>query len=482
MSRAGRVVSGFGVVSAMPLVAVLSLSASRPALAACTGSVAAPSSSAVTIECGVAPNAEIGNITVAPGDVTTYRDATTVNPGVTNTLIQFDGHGRTLDVGVGGAVTNNRVINGTTGSRNRTAVLIGAATQNESATTTFTSVAPTAGGNTLVTLSAAAPTPTAGWVGQTITFGHFNAGPGDFFPGSSAIITGVDTVNKTVTIQGTLPANFGGTTGPAGLPVVFNVTSNFGAGQTIGGVFYNNVVRNAGTISAAIAASEINANRNGAASVSNTGQVRAITSNVAGTYLVSNASTGVIRATHDGIGTAFAVEGGGTVTSLTVNNAGLIEAVRRADVVVNTAALSATANPTATSPVSFAALTTAQTIGTVNAINTQEELDSLVVNNAAGGIIRATGDWTGAIYSRAGDKQIVNDGLIEHLSAAGDYTRGYAIVNHADNNEIRSLTLENHGTIHGDILSVNGEALRYLLLSGTATPDNRLNINPDYAP
>lgn len=486
-SHSFRITKGTLII---PATAVLWLSTSHAAIAACNGTVNPlnQATTGITIECGVAigssPASE-GNLTIAPGDTTTYKDTAVVGAGGTapapyntstyatsNTTVQFDGHGRVLTVGEGAVLSNERVINGTSGGRGRTAVVMGAATQNESASTTF-ATAPAAG-NTILQLNSI--TPSASWVGQSITIGRYDAAQGDFYPGQSILITAVNPATKEVTLAEPLPAGFEGT-GPSAFPVVFNVTSNYGAGTTVNGTFYNNVVNNAGTISAVIGKSEIIADTSGTASVSNTGAVKAFTSSIAGDYLIQNAATGKMLTKHDGLGNAYAIEGGGAVTSITVNNEGLIQSDRTAKVTLLTA--SATAGPTGKST-DLPALA-AVSLGQVNAINNQEELEAFNLHNAETGVVRATGDYSAAIVTRAGEDVIVNEGLIEHLNSSGGHDKGYAIGANSNPGEIRSMSLENSGTINGDILAVNGASLRWYLLStetGLAPngKDDRLTI------
>ena len=453
------------VLAALPMLALASLNAS----AACTGSIASPVSSAITVQCnGVGTD---GNITNSSS--TTYNDTTSTSTAGNNTLIQFDGQGRTLTNT--GNIINNREITGTTGAHGRTAVLMGAATLNAGSGTVFTTNLPTTGVTT-VTLNAA---PTTAYVGQTVVFGRYNAAEGDFAAGITRIITAVDVTAKTITFADALPADFAGTANTD--PVGYKVVSNYGVTSTVDGEAYHNVINNSGTISSRITATEINGGKTGAAgayaAVSNTAAVKAITMSVEGDYLINNTSTGVISVKHDGIGATYAIEQGGAVESLVVNNAGTISAERTATLtLVNN---SPTANPTATAVIGGNTFS-AQTVALVNAINTQEEAEEFTLNNSTTGIVRATGDYASAIYMRAGEKTIVNEGLIEYVGS-----KGFAIGAVSDPGSVRTLELENAetGIIKGDILVTNGNALRWYLLStegGPAGLNSRLNINSQY--
>lgn len=458
------------VLTALPIMLALQ---STNANAACSGSIASPVSAAITVQCnGIDTAGNLNN-----NSATAYNDTTTTATAGNNTLIQFDGQGRTLTNT--GNIINDRIITGTTGARGRTAVLMGAATLNAGAGTVFSTSGAGANlpntGATTITLNAA---PTAAYVGQTVVFGRYNAAEGDFAAGVDRIITAVDVVNRTITFSDALPSDFAGTANSD--PIGYLVISNYGVTSTVGGEQYNNVIINSGTISSKITATEINTNRTGAgpfASVSNTAAVRAITMSVQGDYLVRNNASGIISVKHDGIGAAYAIEQGGAVEGLEVNNKGLISAERTAALTL--VANSPTANPTATAVIGGNTYS-AQTVALVNAINTQEEAEEFTLNNALGGIVRATGDYASAIYLRAGEKNITNAGLIEHLGS-----KGFAIGSVSNPGDIRALTLENteSGVIKGDILAVNGNALRWYLLStegGLAGQNSRLNINSQY--
>ncbi|MCX7627041.1 MAG: hypothetical protein N2Z69_01290, partial [Methylophilaceae bacterium] len=456
------------------------------------------------------------NVTVS--DTSTYVDQT--NAGGTtyatggSILLQFDGHGRTLTVNQNALLANYRNVDNT-----RTAVTMGASTTNASASTVFatqtlgssvnllgangSTVVATVNsgttinlpGNTAVTLTYGSGTTgtlvklntgtlTNSLVGQSLVFGRWDASDSDFVPGESYKIVAYDATNRLLLVEGTLSSNFAGP-GSSSLPLVYSIVSNYGQGTNksfTGNAaalfgsshFYNNVVNNAGTIASRLQPSELSTSDTSPAAPYNSA-IYGIRTSVAGDYLIDNAATGVIKVTHAGIGNAYAIEEGGTVLRLDIRNAGLIEAERTQ--ALTPVAVTATGNPTATSAgLNF----TATTLGLANAVNTQEEAEVLNVYNASTGIIRSKGDYSGTFYMRAGEKNIVNDGLIEHLSNAAavasastfanmsnaeKYGKGFAIGSVSNGGEIRELNLTNNGTIHGDILAVNGNALRWYLLS-----------------
>jgi outer membrane autotransporter protein len=433
---------------------------STHAQAACLGTLASPTvggaAATVTTQCSGAAGSNITN-----ADAITYVDNSTKTNVGGNTLIQMDGQGRTITNS--GSIINNQVINtgtSTSGNRNRVAVLMGNPTANNAAFTT----SPT-GSETNINI----PNATAAYVGQTVIVGRYDSVEGDLFAGDvrtiTAVVSGSGTTNAVVTLSAALSAN-PAPNGPQSLPLRYKVISNYGGGD--------GVVNNTGSISTQITLAEINGNKNaaGTASVSNTSSARAITAQAEGNYVVNNSATGVIQATHAGIGATYAVEAGGAATVVTINNDGLLLAERTAT--VSSPTFTATANPTGV--VNGLA---AQTLAQVNAINTQEELEALHLNNSATGIIRATGDYAGAIYMRAGEQTINNAGLIEHTAGKP----GFAIGSVADGGRIRTLDLTNTATgiINGDILAVNGNALRYYGLITNGVPANStLGINNQF--
>lgn len=472
MNQGNRIIWSRKAVSLAVISALQSIVMANNAQAACAGSVASPLTTNITLECsGTGTSGNVNNSSAAIyKDTSTVTTLTSPATNFSNTLLQLDGQGRTLDNS--GIISNNRVINQTTpttAARNRVAVLMGAATINAGAGTAFTGSnaanAPTTGVTT-VKLNAA-PAAGVNLVGQTIVLGRYNAAEGDFANIEQRLVTAYDASTRIVTFADALTGSYVVSTG--GDPIGYKVISNFGGGD--------NVINNSGTISSQILSAEINANKTGTspnfASSAHTAQSKAITASVEGNYVINNSASGIISAKHDGIGATYAIEEGGAVTEMTINNSGLISAQRTAalTLVDNTAK----GNPTAIST-NYAGFLK-QTVALVNAINTQEEADVLTLNNAATGIVRASGDYAGAIYMRAAEKNITNAGLIEYVG-----NKGFAIGAVSDGGGIRTLALDNTetGTINGDILVTNGNALRYYLLStegGTAGVNNRLLIN-----
>ena len=484
---ARRKAAHIAVAAALPL-----LIAGGNVYAGCTGSVASPNSSTATIFCTGSGSDVTNSGSVNSNAITIAPTATGANS--TNSLYEFQGLGKTI--------TNSGTINngvtliqnnaGTTQpTLSKLGIFIGSSTINDTAFTT----APTAGATTVTITTGGAAT----YVGQTITFGRLDAGAGDFFPGEQKTITAYDPVTGIATLNSALSASFSGT-GHDALPVAYNVVSGSGT----------NTINNkaGGTISASIGLTEIQNNayrsvRSGGgttytyeggttatdatktgsaqtiyASASNTSTVRAIDTSIAGDYVINNAAGASITATHAGVGGIQAIDAGGSVTNLTVNNSGTVSITRSSTItlVANTAtSQTATAVNTLGGGTFTGTALTAASLGSAAAIYSQEELDSIEINNAEGGIIQATGNFTPAIYLRAGEQTINNDGIIRTNT-----TNGFAIGSVSDGGEIRTLELNNNGTITGDILAVNGNAARWYTISTLGTLDNRLNINSNW--
>src|SRR5207244_1154833 len=115
-------------------------------------------------------------------------------------------------------------------------------------------------------------------------------------------------------------------------------------------------------------------------------------------------------------------------------------------------------------------------------IFSEEELETLDVHNGGGATISATGPLAVGVYSRAGAFALKNEGTIENTAGRG---AGIAIAAVSDSGETRTASIENEGTIKGDIVAVGGVAVRWWALSnglgtGGATTDDRLKINSQF--
>jgi outer membrane autotransporter protein len=178
---------------------------------------------------------------------------------------------------------------------------------------------------------------------------------------------------------------------------------------------------------------------------------------------------GKIVVEHAGIGRAWGISEGGDTGEMTIVNTGTI-VVERGPIDISTfTSSSVTATPTSSG-------LSANTLREAAGIYAEEEAELLEVFNS--GSITATGTFSAAIYGRAVLTSITNEG-------GGKITNvgGVAIGAVSDSNETRALELKNDdgATISGDILAVNGHALRWWgLTNGLGTSgqnlDDRLNI------
>ncbi|RUP00542.1 autotransporter outer membrane beta-barrel domain-containing protein [Hyphomicrobium sp.] len=209
-----------------------------------------------------------------------------------------------------------------------------------------------------------------------------------------------------------------------------------------------------------------------------------------GEYAVNN--SGNINITSGARGQAYGITGNGDVESLTVTNSGSIKVNRTlsdSDVrQITSAAINITNNPNNGTTGNNA---TTNSLSIAAGVFSEEELDKLSVTNTASGVIQAQGKFATGVYSRAAEFTLTNNGTIEHLAGAGN---GIAVAAVADSGNLTQATVVNNGTITGDVLMVDGHALRWWLLSkgdgrgnqstgpvigGTAI-DNRLNINSQF--
>jgi outer membrane autotransporter protein len=247
-----------------------------------------------------------------------------------------------------------------------------------------------------------------------------------------------------------------------------NTTANSGQkfgvyiGADGGATGGENRITNTGTISATISDANMLTNKARLNSVALAG----VGTDAAGEYSIKN--SGTITATHNGLGRTSGIEVGGDVESMVINNSGTIEAVR-ANTITKTMSTASSLQGTVT--LSDSSTTSATSIGIAAGIYSEEEAESLTINNT--GTIRGTGSYASGIYARALSTVINNSGVISGTAIA--------IAQLADDGDTRSMTLKNSGNINGDILAVNGAAMRWWSLSNgegtsSATLDSRLNI------
>lgn len=184
----------------------------------------------------------------------------------------------------------------------------------------------------------------------------------------------------------------------------------------------------------------------------------------AGEYVINN--SGNLAITSFGRGQLYGIAANGDTEEMTVNNTGTISVTR---------------GPLTLTTVTATSLQASGGNLSVGAgVYAEEEPESFIVNNS--GTISASGQLAAGVYSRAGEFELQNDGTIEHTAGRG---AGIAIAAVSDSGEVRTATIENNGTVNGDILAVGGHALRWWALSnglGTsgAQTDARLNINSQF--
>jgi outer membrane autotransporter protein len=228
-----------------------------------------------------------------------------------------------------------------------------------------------------------------------------------------------------------------------------------------------------------------------------TGNVAVIGINTddAGEYEVEN--DGTISVSSTGRGAAYGIAGNGDVEALEIENEGTIKVTRDladGDVdQITSAVVNLTDNPNTVSanPNTNGNNATTNSLGIAAAVFSEEELEEFSVTNEDGAFIQADGKFAVGVYNRGVGFSLTNEGTIEHLDGAGN---GIAIASVGDSGNTATVEIENEGTIVGDVVLVNGHALRWWLLSngdgrGTVSTgiviggtdiDNRLNINSQF--
>jgi len=204
-----------------------------------------------------------------------------------------------------------------------------------------------------------------------------------------------------------------------------------------------------------------------AQSAANTAAVFGVNTDQSGEYKVLN--EGTISVSHQGIGRAFGIFGGGATEGMTVENHGLISATRDGSfsklVDNNSGNLRGIMNDK--DGVDLDSLTP-QSIGNVAGIFVEEELEEVTIKNY--GTIQTNGPLATTIYLRAGESVLKNYGVIEDLNAGGQYGRGIAI---AATGNVSELTVDNEegAVIRGDMVIANANALRYWAIKKQLTAD-----------
>lgn len=180
---------------------------------------------------------------------------------------------------------------------------------------------------------------------------------------------------------------------------------------------------------------------------------------------------GIISAKHAGVGRVWAVAAAGKSDVMTVDNYGIISAARTQPLILisNTAAsLRGAVSGEKNIKDATTAYSDAPSIAYAAGIFSEEELLKVTIHNHLGGIVEASGDLAAALYQRANELHIVNNGTIQYSKGAGSIASGVAIVSYeAPFNEVEDeklkviigkTTLKNTGKVIGDvrIIDVNG--------------------------
>ncbi|WP_238272134.1 autotransporter outer membrane beta-barrel domain-containing protein [Methylobacterium cerastii] len=297
---------------------------------------------------------------------------------------------------------------------------------------------------------------------------------------------------QTVTCTGSQPNGFIAPAGVTGLTVNIATGTAVGAQQTSAGTnpSFTNVrvngtstVNNAGAIGNAAPLNRDNfgvnlagdlSTLNNSGTITMTAPAGNTTTRVYGAYssapngsqyastTVNNAGT--IAVTQNGNGIARGIYSGENTTLFTINNSGLIQATR---------------GTTATA-----------TTAVVAGVDSDDDTDRLVVNNAAAGRITATGTNTRALSGRAAQYEINNSGTITNATAGEAAIATFALNagNAGDATTVRAyntvITNAATGIINGDVRNFDQDlqtAATVVNLRRTGTVTNAGTINGNLA-
>jgi outer membrane autotransporter protein len=283
--------------------------------------------------------------------------------------------------------------------------------------------------------------------------------------------------NSTVTNFGHIINADGGQVGNATA-----LTSAANVGVQLGNDGDALIVKSGGSVDSSISVAKIGlVNTTGI----DTAKVYGVNTDAGGAYSVTVEEGGSISASHGGVGAVYAVDGGGASQELTVENSGTISATRVTPLLASSlagsnvlaTALKAKLNSSdATYGAALNALS-AQNVGNAAAIYIQEELEAFTLNNHATGILETTGDLTDVLYTRSWQTDITNEGIIRVNGYTNLNKNGLAIASVSDSLRVENLTIDNSGSIIGDIAVVNGNALRYWAIKKYGVAGAELTIN-----
>jgi outer membrane autotransporter protein len=221
----------------------------------------------------------------------------------------------------------------------------------------------------------------------------------------------------------------------------------------------NNTLINNGAVTLTITATDITGR-----AAANTATGRAIfSSSSAGEFenihIVNNA-TGTISVQHAGTGNMAAFYPGEDIEDFTIDNYGRVSAARTSALTVSVSSAGALVAATP-------GVTTPATLGIGAAFDSDDDTESYTIRNHAGGIIEATGAYTAAIYARAPGLTIINDGTIINNSGQIAISSHQGLFAEQDDVAktvtvlIGKTEIQNSGTITGDIVMADANALRY---------------------
>jgi hypothetical protein len=229
------------------------------------------------------------------------------------------------------------------------------------------------------------------------------------------------------------------------------------------------VNRTGGVVSAAIGARNL-AHPGALAGPANTyaynSAVIAVNTELHGSNRVEN--HGLVHARHAGVGVVWAVAAGGKSDAMSIDNYGTISAARTQPLFVTTTTPSELLGTVSVGSASNGINHSEPSrIGYAAGIFSEEELITVTIHNHAGATIEASGDLTAALYQRANELHITNDGIIRYRNGAGQMggvalTSYEAPFNEVDDGTLQIIvgntTLTNTGRIIGDVrmIDVNG--------------------------
>ena len=165
---------------------------------------------------------------------------------------------------------------------------------------------------------------------------------------------------------------------------------------------------------------------------------------------------GIITLEHAGIGNAQGFYPGEEIDGLVIDNSGTISVHRTSPTLTVSVGTSAPTQGALIATSGIAGTGAAGALGIAAAISSDDDAEMSVINRK-GGLVEATGDYASAIYARAVEIEVQNAGTIRSNAIAISAHGGLADGTHGE----LEITNTKTGKIIGDILAVDGNALRY---------------------